>query len=212
MRIERIVKKDNRNVIIYFNDDNQLVINYEVFLKSSLRKGMEVSSDRFSFLAEENEKYKIKTEAINYLAKRIHSEKELRLKLQRKKHKHDLINEAINDLKERELIDDYKFSLIYTDEMIRLKLWGDKKIKSELMKRGISSEIISKVTLEKFTDENSVENAIHLAEKKVRSLSHKNLEKRNLAEKIYSYLSSKGYDYHVSREAVEKVLNEDFIE
>jgi len=212
MKINRIAKKDKRNVLINFDDGNELIINYEIFLKNGLRKGMEVSSDRFSFLAEENEKHKIKTEAVNYLAKRIHSEKELRAKLLQKKHKLEMINEIISELKEKELVDDYKFSLIYTEEKTRIKLWGEKKIKSELMKKGISSEIISRTMSEKFPDENKLENAVELASKKIKSFSYKNLEKRKLAEKIYSFLASRGYDYQTSREAVEKVLNERFIE
>jgi regulatory protein len=212
MKIESIAKKDKRNVIINFDDNSELIINYEVFLKSGLRRGMEVSSDRFSFLVSENEKHKIKTEAINYLANRIHSEKELRIKLQRKKHPADLIDEIINELKDKELVDDYKYSLIYSEEKIRLKLWGEKKIKAELMRRGISNEIIVKVIEEKFSENNNLENAIELASKKLKSLSNKKLEKRNLAEKIYSFLASRGYDYQTSKEAVEKVLNEKFIE
>ncbi len=212
MKIERIAKKDRRNVIINFDDDNDLIINYEVFLKNGLRKGMDVSSDRFSFLVEENEKHKIKTGAINYLVKRIHSEKELRTKLLQKKHKLEMINEIIDELKEKELIDDYKYALIYTDEKTRTKLWGERKIKSELMKKGISNEIISQAISEKFPEENKLENAIELASKKIKSLSYKNLEKRKLAEKVYSFLASRGYDYQTSREALEKVLKEAFIE
>jgi regulatory protein len=212
MKIESIAKKDKKNVIIHFDNNTHLIINYEVFLKSSLRKGMDLSSDRFSFLVEENEKHKIKSEAINYLAKRIHSEKELRIKLQRKRHNSDLINDIVNELKEKELLDDYKYSLIYSEEKIRLRLWGEKKIKSELMKKGINNEIISKVIEEKFSGASNLENAVELASKKLKSLSYKNLEKRNLAEKVYSFLAARGYDYNTSREAVEKVLNENFID
>ena len=212
MKIEKIAKRNRRDVIVYFNTDSELIINYEVFLKSGLKKGMEVSSDRFSFLEEENEKHKIKMQAINYLAKRIHSEKELRIKLLQKKHRLEIINEIINDLKEKELINDLKFALIFTEEKIRTRLWGGKKIKSELIKKGINSGIISQVFLEKFPEADLLENAFELASKKIKSLSNKNIEKRKLAQKVYSFLASKGYDYETSREAVEKVLNERFIE
>ncbi len=212
MKIERIAKKDKKNVIIFFDSGSDLVINYEVFLKSGLRKGMEVSSDRFSFLLNENEKHKIKTEAINYLAKRIHSAKELKIKLLQKKHKPEMINEIISELKEKELVDDFKYSQIYSEEKIRTKLWGEKKIKSELMKKGVSSEVISQVLSEKFHEENKIENAVELAAKKIKSLSYKNLDKRKLAEKVYSFLASRGYDYQTSKEAVEKVMNESFFE
>jgi regulatory protein len=212
MKIEGIEKKDRRNVVINFDDGSDLVINYEVLLKNGLRKGMEVSSDRFSFLVEENEKYKIKTSAINCLAKRIHSERELKTKLQQKKYNPEIINQVVDELKERELIDDYKFSLIFIEEKTRTKLWGEKKIKSELLKKGINNEILSRVMSEKFPGDNTLENAVELASKKIKSISYKNLEKRKLAEKVYAFLASRGYDYQVSKEAVEKVLNENFID
>jgi regulatory protein len=212
MKIEKIAKKNSRDVVIKFDNQSELVINYEIFLKGGLRKGYEVSPDRFSLLVEENEKHKIKMEAINFLAKRIHSEKELRTKLLRKKHKLEMINEIINELKEKELVDDYKYAIIYTEEKVRTKLWGEKKIKSELMKKGINADILSDVITEKFPEGNDIESAVELASKKIKSLSYRNLEKRKLAEKVYAFLASRGYDYGTSKEAVEKVLDESFIE
>ncbi len=212
MIIEKIAKKDRRNVVINFDNGTELIINYEIFLKSGLKKGFGITSDRFSFLIEENKKHYVKTSAINLLAKRIQSEKELRLKLLRKKYEKEMINEVIEDLKQKGLIDDYKFALIYSEEKIRIKLWGEQKIKGELIHKGISSEIISQIVEEKFPPENKFENAVQLALKKIKSLSHKKLDKRKLAQRIYSFLSSKGYDYSTSREVVEKVLEERFIE
>jgi len=212
MIIEKIAKKDRRNVIINFDNGTELIINYEIFLKSGLKKGFGITSDRFSFLIEENKKHYVKTSAINLLAKRIQSEKELRLKLLRKKYEKEMVNEVIEELKQKGLIDDYKFALIYSEEKIRTKLWGQQKIKGELIHKGISNEIISKIIEEKFPPENKFENAFQLASKKIKSLSHRKLDKRKLAERIYLFLSSKGYDYSTSREVVEKVLEEGFIE
>ena len=212
MKIEKIAKKNRNNVVIKFDNQSELVINYEIFLKGGLRKGNEVSSDRFSFLVEENEKHTIKTDAVNFLARRIHSEKELRTKLLRKKYKPNMIDEIIDELKEKELIDDYKYGLIFTEEKMRTKLWGEKRIKGELIKRGINFDLISQVIKEKFPEGNKLNNAITLAEKKMKTLSKYDLERRKLAERIYSYLSSRGYDYQTSKEAVEKVLDENFIE
>jgi len=212
MIIEKIAKKDRRNVVINFDNGTELIINYEIFLKSGLKKGFGITSDRFSFLIEENKKHYVKTSAINLLAKRIQSEKELRLKLLRKKYEKEMVNEVIEELKQKGLIDDYKFALIYSEEKIRTKLWGQQKIKGELIHKGISNEIISKIIEEKFPPENKFENAFQLASKKIKSLSHRRLDKRKLAERIYLFLSSKGYDYSTSREVVEKVLEEGFIE
>jgi len=212
MIIEKIAKKDSLNVVIHFNNDEKLIINLEVFIKSGLKKGMGVSSDRFSLLVDENRKYYVKLRAVRLLARRPHSEKELRSKLYQKKYEKEMINDVIEELKEKELIDDYKFAQIFTEEKMRLKLWGEKKIKGELIKKGISRELISQVVEEKFPEGNKLNDAIILAEKKIKTLLHKNLEKRKLAERIYAYLSSRGYDYETSREAVEKVLDEILID
>ena len=208
MTIEKITKKDSRNVVIHFDNDEKLIINLEVFIKSGLKKGMGVSSDRFSFLVDENRRYYVKLRAIRLLARRPHSEKELRTKLYQKKYEKEMITEVIDELKEKELLDDYKFAQIFTEEKMRTKLWGEKKMKGELIKKGISRELIEQIIEEKFPEGNKLNDAITLAEKKIKTLLHKNLEKRKLAEKIYSYLSSRGYDYETSKEAVEKVLNE----
>lgn len=212
MKIEKIAKKNKNNVLIKFDNQSELIINYEIFLRGGLRKGNEISSDRFSFLVEENEKHKIKTEAINYLARRIHSEKELRTKLLRKRHRTKMIDEIIDELKDKELIDDYKYGLIFTEEKMRTKLWGEKRIKGELIKRGINFELIAQVIKEKFPEGNKLNDAVTLAGKKMKTLSKYDIERRKLAERIYSYLASRGYDYQTSREAVEKVLDENFVE
>ena len=208
MIIKKITKKDSRNVVIHFDNDEKLIINLEVFIKNGLKKGMGVSSDRFSFLVDENKRHYVKLHAVRLLARRPHSEKELRTKLFQKKYEKGMINDVIEELKHKDLLDDYKFALIFTEEKMRIKLWGEKKIKGELIKKGISRELIEQVVEEKFPEGNKLDDAIILAEKKLKTLSHKNLERRKLAERIYSYLSSRGYDYETSKEAVEKVLNE----
>jgi len=212
MIIEKISKKDTRNVKIRFDNGEELIINYEVFIKSGLKKGFGVTSDRFSFLVIENKKHQVKTSAINLIAKRIQSEKELRLKLLRKKYEKEIVNEVIEELKEKGMLDDYKFALIYSEEKMRTGLWGEQKIKSGLIQKGISSEVISQVIREIFPVKEMFENAVRLAEKKINSLSHKNLDKRKLAERIYAFLSARGYNYSISREVVEKVMNERFSE
>jgi regulatory protein len=159
-------------------------------------------------LITENQKYFIKKKAYDYLGKRIHSAYELRTKLLRKKYDSDLINEIIDELKIGKYVDDSKFAEIFTEEKIKLKSWGKTKLKSELAKRGITSDIISNVLLEIFPLElEEFELAFQLAEKKFDSLKNRNLEKRKLIQKMYSFLLSKGYNFDISKKVVEKLLS-----
>ena len=84
MKINRIVNKGAKDVIIHFEDDEFLILALEVFLKSGLKKNDELSDERFSFLIRENRLYHIKQRAFRYLGRRLHSASELRTKLRQK--------------------------------------------------------------------------------------------------------------------------------
>ena len=207
MKIIRIVKKDEKNVMIYLDNDEKLFLTYEVLLKNGLRKDREIPEDHFQFLIRENQKHHIKQKAFSFIGRRHHSAFEIRTKLRQKKYDNNLIEEIINDLTENKYIDDLEFARLFSDENIRLKLWGGKKIKGELIKRGVSQEIISKVLNEKFPAGNDFDNALDLARRKYKSLQKRNLEDIKLRQKLYTFLSSRGYDYETSKVAVDKIIS-----
>ncbi len=206
MKIERVVKKDDENVIVYLDNQDKLYLSYEVFLQNRLRKDMEISEDGFSFLIRENQKYFIKKRAVNLLGRRLHSYNELKLKLLRKKYEMELINEVLDHLREKDFLDDHEFAKQYTEEKVRLKSWGKNKIKSELFRKGIASEIIDKILNEE--ELSSSENAVVLAEKKLKTLSGRNYDRRVLSSKLYNYLFSKGYEYDTIREVIRKLVDD----
>ena len=207
MKITRIVKKDEKNVIVYLDNNEKLILTYEILLKNGLRKNRDIPEDHFQFLIRENQKHHIKHKAFSYLGRRHHSAFEIRTKLRQKKYDRILIEEIINDLIAKKYIDDLEFARLFADENIRLKLWGKNKIKGELIKRGVNQEIISQVLNEKFPEGNDLDNAVDLAWRKYKSLQRRNLEEIKLKQKLYTFLSSRGYDYETSKEAVDKIIS-----
>lgn len=208
MKITRIVKKDEKNVIVYLDNNEKLILTYEILLKNGLRKNHDIPEDHFHLLIRENQKHHIKQKAFSYIGRRHHSAFEIRTKLRQKKYDNNLIEEIMNDLIAKKYIDDLEFARIFTDENIRLKLWGKNKIKGELIKRGVDREKISQVLNEKFPEGNDLDNAVDLARRKYKSLQKRNLEEMNLKQKLYAFLSSRGYDYETSKEAVDKIIRE----
>jgi len=207
MKIERIVKKDDENVIVYLDNQEKLFLSYEVFLKNRLKKDMEISGDGFSFLIRENQKYFIKKKAFDLLGRRQHSYNELKMKLLGKKYDKELIVEVLDNLREKEYLDDYEFGKQYVEEKIRTKSWGRNKLKAELFKKGISAEAAGRIIEE--LDLSPVESALSLAKKKLRILSNRNFEKREISTRLYSYLYSKGYDYDTIKEVMSKLFDEE---
>lgn len=208
MVIVKIQKKDNNNVTVLLDNDQKLFLSYEVLLKNGLRKGSEISENHIDYLVKENQKYFIKQKAFALLGKRLHSVFELRTKLRQKKYDEDLIRLTIEDLQRANHLDDMKFADMYSEEKLRLKLWGKTKLKSELIKKGISSTIIATIIEEKFPDtSDGLENASQLVKKKYNQLKNRNMEHQKLVKRLYAFLISKGYSYDISRQAIENIFN-----
>lgn len=208
MLIERLVKKDETTVIVYLDNGDKLYLSYEVVLKNGLRKGTEISEDRFDFLIRHNKKYHIRQKTLLYLARRIHSKRELENKLRQKKYEIDLINEVLNDLVEKRIINDESFALHFADEKINRKKWGFMKVKSELIKKGISSELIDKALKSYSTPESQNETAAVLAKKKLNIISKRESDPQKIKRKILSYLVSRGFSYDTTIEVIQSLLKE----
>ncbi|MBZ0199760.1 MAG: RecX family transcriptional regulator [Ignavibacteriaceae bacterium] len=206
MKILCAVRKGSSDVKIELDNGENLYLSYEVFLKSGLRKNDEISEDRFSFFVEENKLHHIKQRAYKLLARRLHSEYELRQKLKQKDYSKHLIDKVIDELLDKKYLNDAEFANQYAAENIKNKLWGEKKLTAELMRRGISKNNIYDVVADKFPQGNDIDNADKLAEKKYKQLSYKNFERLKLMQKIIAFLLGKGYDYETAKQAAENVV------
>ena len=194
MKIEKVTKKDGNTVIVHLDDGQKLFLSYEVFMKNGLRKNDEISDGRFSSLITENQLYHIKQRALRYLGRRPHSVSELRIKLRGKDYAAELIDAVISELKEKRFLDDKNFAQLFTEENLSVKKWGKNKLRSELIKRGITRDIIDEVLAERLGGDEQTENAEDLARKKFRSLISRKLDKDKLRVKLLSFLASRGYD------------------
>jgi len=211
MHITRIVQKGKNDVTIYFDNDSMLFLAVEVFLKSGLKKGDDISEDRFSFLIEQNKLFHIRQRAFRLLGRRQHASFELSRKLWNKDYEQKLIDEVIEDLQKKGYLDDKEFIRAFVVEKSKTKNWSTKKIKSELLKRGIDSKLIDRM-LNGQTVESDFENAMKLANKKYEVLLKRNLEAKELRNKLSAFLFSKGFDYELIKEVCNRLMNDNLDE
>ncbi|MCH7773578.1 MAG: regulatory protein RecX [Bacteroidetes bacterium] len=209
MIVSRIVKKDAKNVVVHFDNDEVLFLSVDIFYKSGLKKNDEISDDRFSSLIKENQLFHIKQRAFRYLGRRQHSTSELRIKLKQKGYETEFINEVLDDLKKKNYLDDTKFAEMFVEEKMKLKLWGEQKLRSELVKRGIKSEIITDVLANKISEEDKLNNAMIIASKKYNALMNRGLNNETIKNKLVTFLKSRGYNYDVIKEVCDELIIED---
>ncbi len=210
MKIDRVSRKDEKNVSVYFDNGERLILSEDTFYISGLRKGDEISEDRFSFFIEQNILYHIKQRALSFLARRFHSERELLIKLKQKSYEERLIKLVLNELREKSFIDDQVFANHFVEEKLKKKRWGKNKIRSALFSKGVSASIIDEVLKSFDSEVDQNEAALGLAKKKFEKLKLRESDERKLKQKIISFLLSRGFDYEVSSEVVSKIIKSDF--
>lgn len=209
MKIVKAKRSGRNRVEILLDNDQKISLAYEVFLKNQLKLNQEISEEFLSFLFEEDQKYQVKQSALNYLARRQHSKNEIKIKLIQKKFDKTLIEHTLNNLEENNYVDDHSFAQLFTDEKVKAKNWGKNKIKSELIKRGVSSKVIADVIEEKFNSESEIVSGLELARKKLKKLINRKVDQKKIQSSIYSFLVSRGYDYDLCKQIYTKLFEDD---
>jgi regulatory protein len=212
MKIDKVVRKDEKNVSVYFDNGEHLILSEDTFYNSGLRKGDEISDDRFSFFIEQNIIYHIKLRALSFLSRRFHSERELLLKLKAKSYDEKLIKIVLENLKQHSFLDDKNFAIHFMDEKLKKKKWGMNKIKSALFNKGVSANTIDEVLKMFEESENDNDAVMEIATKKINQLKKRNIDDKKIYQKTISFLIGRGFDYETSKEVCNKLLKQDFEE
>ena len=103
-------------------------------------------------------------------------------------------------------IDNRRYAEAYTREKSQLAGWGERKISMQLRLKGVEREIISEVLAALVADDSRVERLREKLEKKLRTT--KAASDYELRGKLLRYALGLGYDYDISAEVVNAVVDE----
>jgi regulatory protein len=186
-------RKVGNNIRVTFDDGSVIIIDYRTVFDFGLRVHDELSQSKIDELKYRSDLQKCKDSSFRYLSMRLHSIKELKQKLRLKKYNEHIIEEVTANLLQNNYLNDEKFAEQFIKDKTTLKKVGSGKLKIELIKRGISKEIILE-KLKSISSEESTVNCMQLAQKKINVLRNRSKEIKNEKNKVYSFLLSKGYE------------------
>lgn len=112
---------------------------------------------------------------------------------------------VLDKLIELRFIDDARYAEAYTREKSQLAGWGAKKIAQHLRQKGIDKEIITH-TLSALDGDAQLEQLTAKLERKMRTT--KAVNSYELRGKLLRYGLGLGYDYEITREAIDKIVPE----
>ena len=152
-----------------------------------LSENQELNEEAFLSLKEKLLTQRCKVKALDALARREHSKKELELKLRLKEYPQLIIEEVLDELEESKLLSDERYALSFIRSRQRRNPEGRMMLQRRLQQKGVERNLATEVIDHYFNEEE------HLLED-LRSATEKAQRKKQLNDQeLSTYLYQKGF-------------------
>jgi len=190
--------------LLYINGKKYGEFFEELLFKFNIKEDSYLSEKELNQLRGFQEEREAEKVAINYLSYKPRSINEVRRKLFGKKISNTMIDITIEKMKNCGYLDDNKYAHDWIEERIKTRGFSPFKIRSELIIKGISKEIIDKNLSRIYTPELEIETARRIAKEQIRR--YKNLDKKTIRRRTINFLLRKGYNYSTIESILPEIL------
>ena len=183
-------KHNPHRVSVYVDNAYAFSLDEVDMVRLGLKIGRQMTEAEIAQCNLEANVSKAKAKAMDALSRRAMSIKELRDKLAEKGFDDAVADAAVAEFVSLGYLDDAAFAALYAEQAMEGKGWGKRKIKYELLQKGVDGAVINEV-LEQF-GQPPHERMADLLQMKYGSLD---LSDRRQQERAVRFLASKGYDF-----------------
>ena len=184
-------------VNVYVNSKFAFSLDISQVVDFGIKIGREISEEELEEFKKASEFGKLYQRTLEWVLTRPRSEKECRdylyKKIFEKKLDKNYIDRIIVKLAEKNYLNDARFAEYYVENRFVKKGVSLKRLKMELMKKGVSKEIIEEVLAD--TDRNDIE--------ELEKMILKKRSKYPDDEKLTQYLCRQGFQYDLVREMIQ---------
>ncbi len=138
--------------------------------------------------------------ALQRLNRRALSRRELEQKLRQKSYETEVIHMVLDDLAEKQLLDDRQYAQMFVDSQLRQKPAGKRLLLAKLRAKGVEAGIADAAADEALQEVDQVEAATELARKKLSTLSRYDLATKQ--RRLWSMLARRGFDGDVIKQVM----------
>ena len=196
----RVQKKNNNRVNVYL--DGAFAFGLSRIVAAWLEVGQEIDKDKIKQLVTDDAQEVAFQRAIKFISYRPRSMNEVRKNLEKHDTPEDIIEQIIQRLIDDRLIDDTRFANLWVENRTAFRPRGRRALEFELRQHGIDSTMIQQA-LSSIDEE---ELAIKAAQKKLHKYQDQDFQK--FREKMYRYLTQRGFCYEAINNAIGHVWNE----
>lgn len=167
-----------------------------------LQEGQKLSSTEIEKLKNAELFHRCYNSALRFLSPRPRSEAEIKARLRRHGYEINVIQQAIDKLKEQKLVDDNAFAQFWRENRENFKPRSRRLIEVELKQKGVGAETIARAT-EVVDDDVAAHKA---AQRKAISLA--GLDYPSFRKRLGTFLRQRGFSYEVINTTIERVWQE----
>ena len=195
------LQKRNRQRVNVFLD-GEFAFGLARIVAAWLKVGQEISDEKIVQLQAEDEREVAHQQALKFISYRPRAEAEVRQNLQKHNVSEENIDQVVERLRKSNLLNDENFARIWVENRSEMRPRGRRALAYELRQRGVDTKTIER-TLASIDEEELAYRAAHKRAGKL-----KDLEWKAFRQKMYRFLSQRGFNYEVSTLTISQVWEE----
>jgi len=175
----------------------------EIVLTLGLKVGQQVDEERLREMLRAEEVRRAREAALNLLAYRSRSSKEIERRLKQKGYEEDIIADVIAGLQRVDLVNDERFASDWVSSRMAARPMGRSRLQWELRQKGVDGELIEEA-LREVDEDREFEAALGVAENRVDSGRSIEIaaEKRRLA----GLLQRRGFGWETVKRVLDRIF------
>jgi regulatory protein len=193
--------KNPRRVNLYL--DGEFALGIANILVAWLKVGQQISDEKLAVLQNEDVFETMKQKSLHFMGYRLRSCEEVRRNLISHKCGEKMVEEIIQYHQQSGLLDDQEFACAWVENRNTFRQRSKSVLRLELLRKGISEEIIQTV-LDETTDDQTL--ALEAARKQARRYA--SLEWYEFRQKLGGFLARRGFSYATLSPIVSQVWEE----
>jgi regulatory protein len=202
--ITRLVaqKKNPDRVSVFVDGAFAFGIYKDLVLEFGLKKGREISVEEAETILKADALLIARSRALKYLAHKPRTRDEVRKKLRDSGLEAESIERVLDRIAAMGLLDDAAYAHDYVKSRINSRGYGPERIRRELIRRGVDSDLVEEALREELEGYDLLEVARSQANRRWEVLKREPdpLKRRR---RLAGYLQRRGFDYDVVRSVVE---------
>ncbi len=126
--------------------------------QAGLYEGITIDGLELDRLIRETELLHAREKALDLVARREHSRRELEQKLRRKRFPEDAVRSALDELEQRGILDDHRFARLWAETRLRRRPEGRVQVIAGLVQRGVAREVAERCVAEVYEQRTALVN------------------------------------------------------